>query len=605
MALEIPREQGPNLRTQPISRIRPGILLDRASFGGGPEVAAAMGASSDLARGMAEISGHHVERAEEARFNELAAQLAGEEVRLRTQLEKVEGLGALEASDRMLTDWDAFGEKLQGEAMTDRMRERLGSALALKKVSLQAFGEPYAQDQVKRYETQVLNERLDKEEAIAIQSGDPLRAGLSIEEQYLALGAHARATGKSQEWLDNQVLSRESRIHGGLIGRMLNAGKDQDAQKYFEANKGRLTPVDLLRLENAVQDGSTLGDAQRQADLLFHGSKTPDDAYAAAEKISDPKVRQLTERILEHRYDRQERAADRAYESAFEAAAKDVQGYAAAARTAGILAGAETPEQAVGVERWNALKVKDQAVLTKLWIQASGHGEPATNWGAWTRWSGLTPEQRAAIPDGRMMTEWRTQLDDQFFAAALRDRKEAVEALAKGDKVHLSELGGWEGSVRDTLVLEGIDPKADPERAARAELLIKTRIWAFEKQNDRKTTPKERADIMKDALKEKVLERTRHVMSPHVWTEGKEVLRLDAMKRRTELSIWGQRQRSYDVQVAVPLEKIGEKDRTELRNLLAGRGKKATDEKLERLAGARAMEDLELFDHILAEPDRD
>lgn len=611
---EIPRSGGIRALPGVAPTVRRRPSLGEESFGGGAAAAGAMAAAGKLAQGVEDIAVRAHERAEEAQFNELVARIENQEVTLKTELSRVQGKAALQAADQTIVKWDEFGGELLDEAMTDRTRARLASTLDRQRVALRAFSEPHAQREMVAFEAQSLEERVTGAENAAIVSGDPLRVGLALEDQFIALSRFAQLTGKPPEWLKNNVAARESRIHRGLLVRMIGQGKGLAAKEYLTANKEHLVAGDLLAVEDDVLRGSALGQAQNLADQIEEKYPDPKDQTALLKNQPDldPQVRAMVEDMLWTRGQRRKVMEAGDYADLQDEVMKAITGPRPLAGLPGILGGLgrpDTAEQAVGPDRWAKLSADDQAKAAKVFRQMELGAEPdmraggGSGWQAWTKWSGIPVADRAKMTDAQMWLQLRPLLDDQFYAAALKDREDAKAALAKGEN-GLSDLGGWEATVKDFLRVNGVTtgdsgPKnaAEQKTAAELEMLIRSRVWAFEKVKKRPADPQERVDIMKAAVKEKVIARAEAPplaqMLGGVFGQGRYVYREAprlGVLARTEVPV-------------IPLDKISEAQRTEFRNLLLGRGRLATDEKIERLAGAWSKDDDALLESILEEKD--
>jgi len=138
---------------------------------------------------------------------------------------------------------------------------------------------------------------------------DPKKIQESIAMQRVLLTSYAGRQGLSTDGEKLLMQEAESETHTGVIQRMLTQGQDLAAKRYFEANREGLTGKHAQAVEKALEEGSIRGESQRQADALWQkagGNLTA--AMKLARGIEDPKVRDETERRLEHRAGAEERA---------------------------------------------------------------------------------------------------------------------------------------------------------------------------------------------------------------------------------------------------------------------------------------------------------
>jgi hypothetical protein len=83
--------------------------------------------------------------------------------------------------------------------------------------------------------------------------------------------------------------------HVGVIDRLLANDQDLAAKQYYDAHKADVTGAATIAVERALEEGSTRGESQRQADTITAKAATLGDALTQVRAIADPKVRDATE----------------------------------------------------------------------------------------------------------------------------------------------------------------------------------------------------------------------------------------------------------------------------------------------------------------------
>lgn len=150
--------------------------------------------------------------------------------------------------------------------------------------------------EIRRYDDEVTEGYVGTEVDGAIAAaGDPARVQLGLARASAALTDHAGRNGRPPEWLQGKVADVSTRIHAGVIERLLAQGQDRAAQDYYRETRAAIAGSRQAHLERALEIGSTRGESQRQADRILLEHRDLTEAVAAARKIKDPAVRDATE----------------------------------------------------------------------------------------------------------------------------------------------------------------------------------------------------------------------------------------------------------------------------------------------------------------------
>lgn len=170
--------------------------------------------------------------------------------------------------------------------------------------------------QIKKYDDQTTAASLELERNKAINGYQtPGAVALAIGNQKKAILDYADRHGESLEQATFRAQSAESKIHYGVISRMLTNGDDVSAEEYFKNNKENIKDADdLKRAETELEIGSARGKAQRFTDDVIAKGMNEQAAYKEAAKIENPKVREATEHRIDYVFTQRRQAEQQAQE---------------------------------------------------------------------------------------------------------------------------------------------------------------------------------------------------------------------------------------------------------------------------------------------------
>lgn len=122
-------------------------------------------------------------------------------------------------------------------------------------------------------------------EGVVATESDNLGKNFDNEEERLAsidrVKSNTRAFGASQglsgEALDTAVKEATGKMHGVVIGRMLEAGRATDAKAYYEANKDAIPEKDGAKVRKLIQADSDSQEAQAAVDDVIKAFGPQDD----------------------------------------------------------------------------------------------------------------------------------------------------------------------------------------------------------------------------------------------------------------------------------------------------------------------------------------
>jgi len=124
---------------------------------------------------------------------------------------------------------------------------------------------------------------------------DPARVEEAIGRVQGALLLHAERHGLGQDWSASKLADATTKIHAGVIERLLANGEDLAARAYYERAKDEIAGGTIANVEKALRVGSVRGESQRAADGIVLKHRDLAEALKAARAIDNPEVRDATE----------------------------------------------------------------------------------------------------------------------------------------------------------------------------------------------------------------------------------------------------------------------------------------------------------------------
>ncbi len=299
---------------------------------------------------------------------------------------------------------------------------------------------------------------------------DPVRIGTEAERIRMRTYNYGTDYGMGPDWIKNHTAAALSKLHTGVIGRMLTAGQDQVAAQYFKDHKSEIAGGDLEPVEKALQEGSSRGDAQRQSDAIWQ--KNPNATLSvlmdAAAAIKDPDVRDRTQGYLEARW-RAKRQDDSDQAQARAADAKSQIDTAMQGMLNAIDRG--MPRDMAGVHRlvdsvspglWAQLDDKQRGALETYAKKLQDDGKVETDQSHWYALMREASDDPGKF-SGRDLMLSIGKLSDSDFQQLAKLQADVKAGRKKEADAQLDDFRTRESVLNDTLTLAGIDPKSTGE----------------------------------------------------------------------------------------------------------------------------------------------
>jgi hypothetical protein len=140
---------------------------------------------------------------------------------------------------------------------------------------------------------------------------DPAAIGVEAERIRLRVWNYGKDNGKGAEWIEQQTKDTLTKLHGGVIDRMLSNNLDREAALYYKVNKHEIAGDAYAAIEKVLDTGSTVGDSSRAAGKIWaelgptsDGDTVSQDQLSAAAREmfkNDPKRATATIQELRQR----------------------------------------------------------------------------------------------------------------------------------------------------------------------------------------------------------------------------------------------------------------------------------------------------------------
>ena len=369
------------------------------------------------------------------------------------------------------------------------------------------------------------------------------------------------------------IAAATSKVHSDIIKNMLANGQDQQAQDYFKANTAEIQdPTGTLA--KALEEGSVRGESQRQADSILSKTKDRTSAIQEADKIEDPKVRDMTVTRIDKNFNDTKKAETQAREDNYMKSAKLVD---------------ENPDKSVRdiipPDTWNNMTPSQQSALEKR------SSNPQNDSHKWLDFISLGSDDLKNMSKAEFETKYWADFDSSHRARAEKEWEAARTDGGSGDgnSADLSHVLSFNQRVQNTFYPAlGLSPdkskskigKEEANEIASMETEAARQIQDFETQKGSKSNGEEQQKIL-DGIAIK-----------RVFVPG--MLGFGGKEKPVAALTTDEAGKSY-----VPIDKIPAGDLSKLKTAFEKNGKKPSDDDLEQAYGANLTNDADRFHKII------
>lgn len=355
------------------------------------------------------------------------------------------GEKAMAASPVARKQYDDYLNELDATANNDTQRS-LGRLIRAKRVG--SFNQDIDQHEsqeievVEKTKTSALLETYAND--AVLNYGDVRRVGENLNRQASALESYNARKGIPQVQTNEQIAQLHSKTATAIVSRMIANGDDLRAKSFYVTNKELFkNSDDVIRVEKELEQGSRLGEAQRQTDKILSGYSTLDAQREAAKQIKDPKVRDDVDARLQREHSiakaADHEASEAAYNDAFDVLEKTK-------RIEGIpvgLRGKLNPQQE------NALRIREK--------QLNEPEKTKTDWNVYTTYIRKNPKELAQVSEAELREKVRPYVEDAEYKA-IAARVGTARGAKAGDKkkdAEIKSMYGDEELVLDSMIKSG------------------------------------------------------------------------------------------------------------------------------------------------------
>lgn len=226
------------------------------------------------------------------------------------------GRDAFDLPERALSAFDKRAAEIETGLTNDAQRGAFRRLAAQRRFDINRTIQRHVAAEIRRYDDQTTDSYVANEVDGAIAfADDNERVQLGVARASAALTDYANRNGLPPEWLTQKQIEVSTKVHGGVVERLLANGKDLTARDYYQANVEAIAGSQRARIEKALEVGTLRGESQRQADAILAKHADMGEALKTARAIADPQVRDATESRVKD-YFATKRAADQERERA-------------------------------------------------------------------------------------------------------------------------------------------------------------------------------------------------------------------------------------------------------------------------------------------------
>lgn len=384
--------------------------------------------------------------------------------------------------------WRKAVSEVEVGLTNDRQRMAFRRTAASREQDLNRALMRHVSTEMDEYGKEVTNASLLNEYALIVKNyDDPARVQEGVGRLRAVITLDARRTGEPSEVTQQRIGAVVSRTHTAVIDRILaeNGGYAR-AREYYDRVKDSIVGDEAVKVEKALRAGTVLGEGQRHADeIIAVSGVTRADAFEKARKLSDPEIREETEKRLDVEFRRRDSAEQEAQETRFKAASDIVES-----------------GRRVAPSVWSALTLGERNALDARQRQIAGGRDAETDWKLYydLKLKAADPDQRAAFLSENLL-QYRHRLGESEF-------KELVNAktfLLKGtpDKAltgYLTVAAKVDDAIKDAKI------KPDSDRGRDLRRAVDRAVLSYKQSSGREDVPPAELDKIIDAqVMQKVL----------------------------------------------------------------------------------------------------
>lgn len=464
-----------------------------AAFGGGDSLERLTRAATGALDSVSQVAHDARLKAIDTQTQELHAKLVIEKNRLAyseggaLSRKGKDALGVSQEYGKQFNDYaDTLGKDLSDPVARQMFTKIKGSVGADFNGELERHtfteGQRYSQETL---ETSVAASR---EDAI-LNYHVPGAVAKNLKTQAALINSHA--SSHAPDWAPLKVRESESKVHGGVIERMLANGQDLEAKGYYDRIKPKMLGSDTVQIEKALEVGSTRGESLRRSDAIMSVAKSMPEAIEQARKIKDPKIQDATIERLKDRFQIQSAAQRQQQELLYQQASNLIE--------------ASKDQTSVPPAMWAQLSLAERNAIDSRVEQLRKGIEPEQNGAKYYDLKTL-----ASTPAGRetFLQENLRLYQSQVTRSEMKELIDIQTSMRRGDGKAEAELDGYRTTqqvVNSVFSSAGFDPTPKPKTPAAKiaeayQRQVDERVAAWKRANGKKDIPTDQVQRIADEL---------------------------------------------------------------------------------------------------------
>lgn len=548
------------------------------ALGGG--VARGLGAVANAAQS---IAVEEKKKADQVAFIDADRKLSEATNRMQydphTGIANTHGPDALALPEHVLQGFDQTAGDISQGLTNDDQRAAFQRSAAARRQDLDAFTQRHVSNEIQQYDDATTQSYIkNAQDSAALNYQDPQRINLELDRQHAALTDYAQRHGRMGDWLTQKIAEANDKTHIGVLDRMLVNNQDQQAKSYFDTYRGDISGANIAKVEKAVEAGTLRGDSQRKADDIIGTHSDRLSALDAVTSIQDPKLRDATNQRVEQYFSQKKQAESDRRNDLF------LQASQALEQNKGNL---DTVSPAALI----MLEPAQRHALEQRSRQIREGVEPVQNDKVWVNFLDTSPTDLTKLTQADMLTKYRPYLDNSHWDRATTLWKSAQDGT--GNSEHLTNALTFKDRVdnafRATGIVNANKAKSkfsndDAKAYGQFETEAATALQQYEQTQlggKRKASGQEMQKVIDDLL-------TKKVFIDKTWARDPELPAVLVSEDK--------RARAY-----VPIDKIPQGDRNAIENIIRSRGKRISEDKVQRAYAQYIIGDRAAADQVMGE----
>ncbi|HKE43892.1 MAG TPA: hypothetical protein VKB41_05075 [Steroidobacteraceae bacterium] len=183
-----------------------------------------------------------------------------------------QGKNALGLPEQVNEEYNQFADEIASGLSTDRQRLAFQKVRLQRGMGLDMTVQRHVSGEIQKYKTETVKANVGNASNLAIAYGlDPERSKAELDRALNTIDIAGAQLGLPQVQIDAMKLDTQTAVHEGVINRLQENDKYDEAEVYFKKYKelGQIRGDKLDDLEKKVQIGNVNVEAQRMADKIL------------------------------------------------------------------------------------------------------------------------------------------------------------------------------------------------------------------------------------------------------------------------------------------------------------------------------------------------